>query len=79
MTDLLRQAITQIEKLPPPQQDTLAVRIMAELADGEAWAVSFAATTDEQWDRLAESIRSEISAGETFPLEDVFPHGQLPS
>ncbi|HEV2946466.1 MAG TPA: hypothetical protein VGX70_03765 [Gemmataceae bacterium] len=79
MTDLLRQAITQIEKLSPPQQDTLAARIMAELADDDAWEASFSATTDEQWDRLAESVRSEISAGETIPLDDVFPHPQPPS
>jgi len=79
MTDLLRQAITQIEKLTPPQQDTMAARIMAELADDDAWDASFAATTDEQWDRLADSARREISANETIPIEEVFPHSQPPS
>jgi len=79
MTDLLRQAITQIEKLSPPQQDTMAARIMAELADDDAWDASFAATTDEQWDRLADSARREISANETTPIDEVFPHHQPPS
>jgi hypothetical protein len=62
MTHLLRQAITEIEKLPATEQDSVAARILAELADDQVWAAKFAATTDEQWDRLAESVRREIAA-----------------
>jgi len=33
MTDLLQRAIAQIEKLPPDEQDAIALRPLAELAD----------------------------------------------
>jgi hypothetical protein len=76
MTELLRQAITQIEKLPATEQDSVAARILAELADDQAWAAKFAATTDDQWDRLTESARREIAGGEIMPLDHLFPRGQ---
>lgn len=44
-----------------------------DLADEQAWAERFGATSDEQWDRLADLAREEIAAGETIPLEDMFP------
>jgi hypothetical protein len=43
----------EIEKLPAEVQDAIATRLLAEVADEQAWAARFAATTDEQWDRLA--------------------------
>jgi len=75
MTELLEQAITEIGKLPAEEQDAIASRILAELADEQEWTTSFNATTDEQWDRLSELARQEISAGDTDPLDDVFPRG----
>jgi hypothetical protein len=76
MTQLLRQAITEIEKLPASEQDSVAARILAELVDDQVWAAKFAATSEQQWDRLAESVRREIADGDTIPLEDVLPRGQ---
>ena len=76
MTDLLRQAITQIEKLPATEQDSVAARILAELADDQAWAAKLAATSEEQWGRLAESARREIAGGDIIPFDDVFPPSQ---
>jgi len=73
MTSLLQQAIAEIEKLPAEGQDAIAARILAELADERAWESRFDATTDEQWERLAQGARREIAARETTPLEDVFP------
>lgn len=73
MTELLQRAISEIEKLPAQQQDAIAARILAELADEQDWAERFAATTNEQWDRMAEAARRAIAAGETVRLEDVFP------
>ena len=73
MTSLLEQAIAEIEKLPAEGQDAIATRIMAELADEQAWAARFDATSDDQWERLTEAARREIAAGETTPLDDVFP------
>lgn len=73
MTELLRQAIAQIEKLPPEQQDAIAARFLAELQDEQKWEASFDATTDKQWDNMAAMVRQEITKGETTPLDDIFP------
>ena len=73
MTDLLQRAVAEIEKLPAEEQDAIARRILAELADDQAWAAEFRGTTDQQWDRLAETVRREIRDGETQPLDRVFP------
>ena len=75
MRGLLQQAIAEIEKLPAEGQDAIATRILAELADEQAWASRFNATSDEQWERLTQAVRREIAAGETTPLGDVFPPG----
>ena len=73
MTELLQQAIAQIQKLPPDQQDAIAARLLAELQDEKKWETRFAATTDDQWDQMAAMVRQEIAKGETVPLSDVFP------
>ncbi|MFM2313604.1 MAG: hypothetical protein RLZZ04_2880 [Cyanobacteriota bacterium] len=80
MTELLRQAIAQIEKLPAEQQDALAklsegiaTRFLAELKDEQKWETRFAATTDDQWDQMAAMVRQEIARGEIVPLDEVFP------
>ena len=73
MTRLLEQAIAEIEKLPEDTQDAIAARILADLADEQAWAARFAATSDAQWERMAAMVRREIAAGDTIPLDDVFP------
>lgn len=81
MTELLRQVISEIEKLPASQQDafvqrlpwSLASRLMAELKDEQRWTQQFESTTDEQWDRLADMVRQEIASGDISPLDEVFP------
>jgi hypothetical protein len=73
MTELLQQAIYQIQQLPPDQQDAIATRLLAELQDEQKWETRFAATTDNQWDQMAEMVRQEILRGETVPLDEVFP------
>lgn len=73
MRELLQQAIAEIEKLPADEQDAIAARIIAELADEQGWTARFNATTDEQWDRLAEAVRREIAVGDITPLDEVFP------
>ncbi|MGB3517856.1 MAG: hypothetical protein WBA43_15480 [Elainellaceae cyanobacterium] len=73
MTELLRQAIAQIQQLPPDQQDAIAARFLAELQDEQKWETRFAATTDDQWDQMAAMVRQEIEAGETVPLGQIFP------
>jgi hypothetical protein len=73
MTELLQQAIAQIEQLPPDQQDAIASRFLAELQDDQKWATRFAGTTDNQWDQMAAMVRQEIVSGETTSLDTVFP------
>ena len=73
MTELLQQAIAQIEKLPPDQQDAIAARFLAELQDEQKWENRFALTTDDQWDQMAVMVRQEVAKGEIAPLDDVFP------
>ena len=73
MTELLRQAIAQIEKLSPDQQDAIAARLLAELQDEQKWETRFSATTDHQWDQMAAMVRQEIGKGKTVPLDEVFP------
>ncbi len=73
MTELLRQAISQIEKLPAEQQNAIATQLLAELQDDQKWETRFAATTDDQWDRMAAMVRQEIARGETVTLDTVFP------
>lgn len=73
MTELLRQAIAQIEKLPPDQQDAIAARFLAELQDEQKWETSFAATSDDQWDQMAAMVQEEIASGNTLSLDTIFP------
>ena len=73
MTELLQQAIAEIKKLSADQQNAIASRFLAELQDEQKWESRFAATTDDQWDRMAAMVRQEIATGETAPLNEVFP------
>ena len=73
MTELLRRALAEIEKLPADAQDAMATRILADLEDDQAWETRFEGTSAEQWNRLAEMARQDIAAGDTVPLEDAFP------
>lgn len=73
MTKLLRQAIEEIEKLPADEQDALAARILTDLKDEQGWTERFEATTNKQWEQLAQSARREIMAGDSASLDDVFP------
>ncbi len=69
MTTLLERAIAEIKKLPSDVQDAIAARLLAELADEVRWENQFASTTDEQWRRIAATVRAEIDEGKTVPLE----------
>jgi len=81
MTELLERAlakpskrIAQLKTLSADEQDAIAARLLTELEDERAWKAQFEATTDAQWDSLAEIVRQEIAAGDITPLVDVFPH-----
>ena len=72
MTQLLQQALAEIEKLPTETQDAVAARILADLADDRTWTERFEATSAGQWDRLAALAHQEIADGKTIPLENFF-------
>jgi len=73
MTSLLKQAVAEVEKLSPQEQDAIAARWLAEIEDDRQWDSRFAATTDDQWDRLVAKVRRDNAAGGTLPLDEVFP------
>jgi hypothetical protein len=62
MTELLARAIAQLKTLSADEQNAIATRLLAELEDERAWKAQFEATTDAQWDSLAEIVRQEIAA-----------------
>jgi ferritin len=63
MTELLRQAIAQIEKLPADRQDAIASRFLAELQDEQQ--------ADKVWiEDVREKIDAAISASEQTPPMD---------
>ena len=78
MTTLLQRAVAEVEKLPIEDQDAIAARLLAEVADERAWAARFAATTDDQWDRLAAEVRRDVATGGTRPLDEALPPEETP-
>ncbi len=62
MTQLLEQAITELQKLPEAEQDAMATLILDELADERHWQESFA-RSQEPLARLAAKVREDIRAG----------------
>lgn len=75
MTELLQRVIAELEKLPDQEQGVIAARILAELEDEKHWKARFEATTDAQWDRLADMVKQDIAEGTTL-IEEVFPFKQ---
>ena len=58
---LLKQALTEFENLPIDDQNALAARWLEEIKDERIWAEQFAATTDEQWDKLVDLVKRNIA------------------
>ena len=65
MTQLLEQALTEVKKLPEPEQDAIAALILDELADERRWQGSFARSQD-QLARLAAKVREDFLAGRVW-------------
>lgn len=62
MTQLLAQAMDQVHRLSPSEQDAIATIILDELADEERWSAAFAESQD-QLAKLAEKARQDVRAG----------------
>ena len=72
MTTLLEQAIDQLRKCTPAEQDTIAALILEELADETRWDEAFAASQPEI-EQLAEKVRAKTRSGQTrdMRIEDL--------
>jgi ABC-type cobalamin transport system ATPase subunit len=68
MTKLLEQAFAEAAKLPPPEQELLASRLLAELAAEDAFDRALAASGDKLA-RLAAEALAEHRAGLTQELD----------
>lgn len=62
MTQLLQQAITELQKLPDSDQDAMAMLILEELADDTKWESAFA-TSQTELSRIANKVRDDIRQG----------------
>jgi hypothetical protein len=67
MTQLLDQAFRELAKLPPSEQDALAVALLAELASEKRWTELFDRSQD-LLDKLADEALAEHRAGKTQPM-----------
>ena len=76
MTELLQQAIAQIQLLSPDRQDAIAASFLAELKNEQQWETRISETTDDQWDRMAAMVRQEVLMGEVMPLDEILPVSQ---
>lgn len=72
MTDLLQKAFDEAARLPRQQQDELARRWLAELADEQAWDHRFAASQDALA-KLAQDALAEYESGATQDMESHAP------
>ncbi|MHB1425021.1 MAG: hypothetical protein ACYC3I_17750 [Gemmataceae bacterium] len=68
MTTLLQQAFVEAAKLSPAEQDLLASRLLAELADEDDFDRAIACTADKLA-RLASEALAEYRAGMTEELD----------
>jgi hypothetical protein len=62
MTQLLNDALAEVQKLSASDQDAIAAIILDELADERRWDEAFAASQG-QLGSLAERVRQDIAAG----------------
>jgi hypothetical protein len=62
MTTLLDQALHEVQKLSPDQQDSIATLILEELADAVRWDDTFAQSQDAL-SRIAAKVRADKRAG----------------
>lgn len=67
MTKLMETAISEVAKLPEPEQDALAAILLEELASERRWSESFGKSQGALAE-LAEEALAEHAAGRTQPL-----------
>ncbi|MFO7907008.1 MAG: hypothetical protein R6U98_30405 [Pirellulaceae bacterium] len=68
MTTLLQNAFAKASELPPEEQDLLASRLLAELAEEDEFDRAIAGSSDKLA-RLAREALAEYRAGQTRELD----------
>ena len=68
MTELLEQALAELEKLPASEQDAIAALILDEIRDEQRWDEAFA-RSQEELARLANKVREDIRADRVKDVE----------
>ena len=68
MTQLLQQAFDAVAALPAEEQDAVAARLLAELADEDEFDRKLQATGHRLSGLAAEAL-AEYRAGQTLPLD----------
>ena len=62
MTQLLEQALEELQKLPSSEQDVIASLILEEIQDEQRWEEAFARSQD-RLEQIAAKVRADIRAG----------------
>ena len=62
MTQMLQQALAEVQKLSASEQDAIAALILEEIADERRWEEAFARSQDKLG-KLAAKVREDIRAG----------------
>ena len=70
MSTLLEQALQKVGTLPDDEQDMVAARILALLADEQAWKGQFASKRDVIRRMALEAIGEDV-AGRTLLMDDL--------
>jgi len=68
MTERLQEAFAKASELPPAEQDVLASRLLAELAEEDEFDRAIAASSDKLA-RVAREALAEYRAGRTEELD----------
>jgi len=68
MTDLLQKAFDRVSQLPPDEQDSIAVRLLAEIEEESAFDRKIAASAP-RLASLAKEALKEFNTGETEELD----------
>ena len=70
MNEPVERAIADFEGLPEDEQDATVERLLADLADEQAWATRLA---DADWEAISAQVSQEIGIEVTIGFEDLFP------
>jgi hypothetical protein len=68
MTHLLEKALSEVAKLPEPEQNALAAILLQEIASEQKWSDSFAKSRDALAQLAGEAL-AEHTVGRTKPFQ----------